>query len=266
MQDEADTAAPNAAHSDTTDDAPDTATRAALADALRREADDVTPGAAPVDAVLRQGRVRRRRRGTTAACAVVAAVALPLTVVAWPHLPLVSPSAESTPAASPHSSPSTTPTESEVRVLEPAQSVEVAPGWWLGLLPEGRQRYVVAQDRGTGASEEALHGTTVGSSSRPDDFSINVGANKSFVSGVWRHAQPPKRMTLTTQSGREYVATLFTLPDDPGWGVYTFREAGVGPQDTFTVTAHDSRGRAFRSHEHTPSAPDRPARSSPPGS
>lgn len=271
MQDRADIAAMKAAHTDTADDhVPDAATHAALSDALRREAYDVTPGVAPIDAVLRQGRVRRRRRGTTAACAVVVAVALPLTIVAWPHTPLASPPTESAPASSPHPSPSATPTESEVRVLEPSESVEVAPGWRLGLLSEGPQRYVVAQDRAPGAIAEELHGTDVGSSGRRDDFSVNLGATKPFVSGVWRHTQPPRRMTLTTQSGREYVADLFTLPGDPGWGVYTFRDAGVGPQDTFTIAAHDSRGRVFRSHEHTPSHPpspsDQPARSSPPGS
>lgn len=233
----------------------DTATRAALASALRREVEGLTPGTAPVDAVLRQGRARRRRRGAAAACAVVAAVAVPLTVLAWPPETPDPPRYAAPPASS---SPSATPapTAGTLKVLEPYEGFTVSDGWQLGMLPEGRQNYILEADGQFAASMELRRDKNIGASIRPNSFSgPSLGTGNPLVSGAWRLAQPPQRITLTTESGREYLADLFTLPDNPGWGVYTFHGTDMGPEDTFTVTGYDARGKVFQVTERTPTWP-----------
>ena len=235
-----------------TEHSDETAIRAELTAALRREAEDVVPGSVPLDTVLRKGRARRRHQRATVVCAVLAAVAVPVSVAFWPQQAVDAPRYAAPPAdSSPRVSP--TPTAGTLTVLEPYEAVAVAPGWKLGLLPEGRQSYVLTESDNFDADMEYRRGEHLGDSIRPDSISGgSVSGDTPHVSGSWRLAQPPQRITLTTEAGREFSADLFTLSGNPGWGVYNFHDTGVRPYDTFTLTAYDAQGEVFDTHEHTP--------------
>ncbi|MCZ7416362.1 MULTISPECIES: hypothetical protein [unclassified Streptomyces] len=215
---------------------------AELSAALRREADALPTGPAPVDAVVRAGRSRRRTRravvlGSAAAVAVLAAL---------PLLPGAADPGRVEPAV-PSPAPAD-PSGTGPRTVEPYAPVTVAPGLRLGLLPGGRQTYVLAEPEGFREAVEHAREQGLGENIRPRSISAGylamAGTGVERVEGAWRLPEPPRRIVVTV-AGKEYPAELFTLPGDPGWGVYFLDTTALPRFDTFTVTAYDAEGEVF---------------------
>ncbi|MEE1928613.1 hypothetical protein V1J52_10475 [Streptomyces sp. TRM 70351] len=225
---------------------------AALAAALRREAQDARTGPAPVEEVVRAGRARRRRNRAAAGVTAVAVLAAPLLVSAWPT---PGEQVRAVPAA-----PSPTPSASGARLhtVAPYEPVAVAPDLRLGLLPEGRQNYVLVSADAFAASLDASRSAHMGDSIRPRSISGGYAADSGAVlwlSGVWRLPEPPARVVVTA-AGRDHPAALHTLPGDPGWGTY-FLDARALPRFTsYTVTAYDASGHPFDTLHIDTTTPD----------
>ncbi|MDG9702720.1 hypothetical protein QC029_10755 [Streptomyces sp. DH37] len=216
---------------------------ARLAEAMRREAGALTAGPPPVDAVVREGRrrARRRRRAVTgaAAAAVLACLAAVLLPSAQP------PPAVPAPAASPEPSGPSGPSVSVVRVVEPYEPVEIGRGALLGLLPEGRQNYVVAWGGPEDFREsvERARGV-VGDSIRPGGLSLGYQHSPergTLYTGAFRTDTEPARITVRAD-GRTREAQMVRLPGDPGWGVYHVDAGRSAPDTRATVTAYGPDG------------------------
>ncbi|MFE6281040.1 hypothetical protein [Streptomyces sp. NPDC057877] len=228
--------------------------RAQLSEALRREVAGLPTSPAPVDAVVRAGRARRRRNRAVAGGA--AALVVLAAVVGLPSLWGASSPDRVEPAVTAPASPR--PVGSGVRTVRPYEPVALAPGLRLGLLPEGRQNYVVTEpERFPQALRQARSGQ-LGDNLGPRSVSVGYGttgrAGVEHIDGAWRLPEPPRRIVVTA-AGEEHRAELFTLPGSPGWGAYYLDTTGLPPFTSFTVTAYDEDGRAFDTVEVDVSLP-----------
>ncbi|WP_454320370.1 hypothetical protein [Streptomyces phaeoluteigriseus] len=144
------------------------------------------------------------------------------------------------------------------RVVRPYQPVEIGQGAKMGLLPEGRQNYVVAWDGYEEAVEQAK--TLVGDSIRPDSISggMAVDGDDVLFTGAYRTDTVPARITLRIGAGAEVEAGMLRLPGRPGWGTYYHDAAGAGrPQETVRVTAYDADGSVLADLAYEPSPASR---------
>lgn len=109
-----------------------------------------------------------------------------------------------------------------VRVVRPYEPVEIGRGALLGLLPEGRQNYVVAWGGPEDFREsvEAAKGM-VGDDIRPNTVSGGYSSSDGEVlfTGAFRTDVVPGRITVRTADGT-FDAQMVRLPGNPGWGVY----------------------------------------------
>ena len=140
------------------------------------------------------------------------------------------------------------------RVVRPYEPVEIGQGAKMGLLPEGRQNYVVAWDDYEEAVEQAK--SLAGDSIRPNSISGGMGVDGDDVlfTGAFRTGTVPTRITLRIGTGAEVEAGMLTLPGTPGWGTYYYDAAGAGrPQETVEVTAYDADGSVLADLEYEPS-------------
>ncbi|MEW2635563.1 hypothetical protein AB0903_28990 [Streptomyces sp. NPDC048389] len=211
-----------------------------LRDALRREADTVPHGFAPVEAVLRRGRTARRRR-TAALAGTATAVAALLTLGT-----LGGPSSAQDPAPPASAAPDTAPPAPaplpEVRVVRPYEPVPIGHGFSMALLPEGRQNFVVGTgDIGASVEQSRQY---VGDSIRPNSLSsgLSSGDGPPLLCGAFRSDTVPARVEVRLDSGERLAAAALRLPGAGDWGAYyAFGDAGhdVGG---WTVTAYAGDG------------------------
>ncbi|WP_331450632.1 hypothetical protein [Streptomyces prasinus] len=128
------------------------------------------------------------------------------------------------------------------RVVRPYQPVEIGRDAKMGLLPEGRQNYVVAREDYAGSVERAKG--YAGDSIRPESLSggLHTEGDDALYTGAFRTGTVPARVTLRIDGGAEVEAGMLRLPGDPGWGTYhAFGDASAA--DTgFTVTAYAEDG------------------------
>ncbi|CAM5227463.1 hypothetical protein SHIRM173S_09919 [Streptomyces hirsutus] len=106
------------------------------------------------------------------------------------------------------------------RVVRPYQPVEIGQGARMGLLPEGRQNYVVAWENYAESVERAKG--YAGDSIRPDSLSggLHTEGDDALYTGAFRTETVPARITLRIDGGAEAEAGMLSLPGDPGWGTY----------------------------------------------
>jgi hypothetical protein len=218
----------------------------ALSAALRREADELPYGPAPVAAIMHAGR-RRARRGRTAAGAVAAAV---VAVLAAPLLTEAgSPGTDTGPAlpAATFTAPSAAP-RTPLHTLAPSEPVTVAPDMRLALLAEGRQNYLLQDADDFAQDLEQRRSPLFGDNIRPRSISSGYQASDTdgvrWVSGVWRLPERPARIVVTA-AGRDRPADLYTLGGTSGWGVYVLDARPLPRFTSYTVTAYDARGEVF---------------------
>ncbi|MFM9494264.1 hypothetical protein ACKI1Q_11665 [Streptomyces galilaeus] len=144
------------------------------------------------------------------------------------------------------------------RVVRPYTPVEIGQGAKMGLLPEGRQNYVVAWDDFEEAVEQAR--SLAGDSIRPNSISGGMGVDGDDVlfTGAFRTDTVPARITLRIGAGPEVEAGMLRLPGTPGWGTYYYDAAGAGrPQGTVKVTAYDVDGSVLADLAYEPSPASR---------
>ncbi len=144
------------------------------------------------------------------------------------------------------------------RVVRPYAPVEIGQGAKMGLLPEGRQNYVVAWDDYEEAVERAR--SLAGDSIRPNSISGGMGVDGDDVlfTGAFRTDTVPARITLRIGAGSEVEAGMLSLPGTPGWGTYFYDAAGAGrPQETVQVTAYDADGSVLADLAYDPSPASR---------
>ncbi|MEU0114680.1 hypothetical protein ABZ137_13350 [Streptomyces bobili] len=144
------------------------------------------------------------------------------------------------------------------RVVRPYAPVEIGQGAKMGLLPEGRQNYVVAWDDYEEAVEQAKN--LAGDSIRPNSISAGMGVDGDDVlfTGAFRTDTVPARITLRIGAGSEVEAGMLRLPGTPGWGTYYYDAAGAGrPQETVEVTAYDADGSVLADLAYEPSPASR---------
>ncbi|MFE7649852.1 hypothetical protein [Streptomyces phaeoluteigriseus] len=144
------------------------------------------------------------------------------------------------------------------RVVRPYEPVEIGQGAKMGLLPEGRQNYVVAWDDYEEAVEQAR--TLTGDSIRTNSISGGMGVDGDDVlfTGAFRTDTVPTRITLRIGAGAEVEAGMLRLPGTPGWGTYYYDAAGAGrPQETVEVTAYDADGSVLADLAYEPAPASR---------
>ncbi|OQD53079.1 hypothetical protein BM536_034355 [Streptomyces phaeoluteigriseus] len=144
------------------------------------------------------------------------------------------------------------------RVVRPYEPVEIGQGAKMGLLPEGRQNYVVAWDDYEEAVERAR--TLAGDSIRANSISGGMGVDGDDVlfTGAFRTDTVPTRITLRIGTGAEVEAGMLRLPGTPGWGTYYYDAAGAGrPQETVEVTAYDADGSVLADLAYEPAPASR---------
>lgn len=137
------------------------------------------------------------------------------------------------------------PSVSAVRVVEPYEPVEIGRGALLGLLPEGRQNYVVAWGGPEDFREsvERARGV-VGDDIRPGGLSLGYQQSPergTLYTGAFRTDTEPARITVRAD-GRTWEAQMVRLPGDPGWGVYHVDAGRSAPDTRATVTAYGPDG------------------------
>ncbi|MFF2775277.1 hypothetical protein ACFVU3_10245 [Streptomyces sp. NPDC058052] len=232
--------------------APDAGPDAAEAwdDLLRAEfaraAHDVTPGPAPVAAVVRAGRARRRRRtvalSVLAVLGVSAAVAAGTALAGDPHpaAGLAAPPAVTATGSSAPPVPRVSRTSAgeprvpaPVRTVAAGERVAAAPGWTVWLTERGKHW------KGGADGLEQFRSVTDGNIdlSRPD---LSHQGEGTFHSGLYYGTRDAGRVELVDARGRTTPARLLQLPGGPGWGVWY----AVAPDETpVGARLYDGAGR-----------------------
>ncbi|MFJ8074837.1 hypothetical protein ACIQ7Q_13120 [Streptomyces sp. NPDC096176] len=206
-----------------------------LGDTLRREADAVPVGPAPVDEVLRRGRAARRRR-TAAGAGAFTVLAVVLALV-----PLTGRSPHPPPPP-PATAPPVTAMPSSIRTVQPYEPVAIGHGIGMALLPDGRQNYVVGPGDLTAAIDDAR--SYPGDNIRDDSISSGKDIDTEHVlyRGAFRTDRVPSRVEVRLDSGERIAASVLRLHSDPGWGTYyAFGDPARGTEG-WTVTAYGADG------------------------
>ncbi|MFI8422383.1 hypothetical protein [Streptomyces sp. NPDC085479] len=238
--------------------APDAGPDAAEAwdDLLRAEfaraAHDVTPGPAPVAAVVRAGRARRRRRtvalSVLAVLGVSAAVAAGTALTGDPHPaaglaapPVLTTTGASSPATSatpttpttsashvsatpsgpsgsqaPRTSATTPRIPTPVRTVAAGERVAAAPGWTVWLTARGK--YWKGGEGEEGGMEQFRSVTDGNIDLRSPGVSFQ--GEGTFRSGLYFGTRDAGRVDLVDAKGRTTTAALLELAGRPGWGVW----------------------------------------------
>jgi hypothetical protein len=162
-----------------------------------------------------------------------------------------------TPAATVTAAETETATETAAgtgpRVVQPYQPVEIGQGAKMGLLPQGRQNYVVAWEDFEGSVERAK--AYVGDSIRPNSLSggLQTDGDDALFTGAFRTDTVPSRITVRVGTGPEQAAGMLMLPGEPGWGSYYLDAASAGrPEETVKVTAYGEDGEVLASLSFEP--------------
>lgn len=188
----------------------------------------------------------RRRLAIAGAVALVLAAgggtAIAVDGAASPASPATAQNGPS-PAAAAAQPRAKSPSATGPRVVRPYQPVDIGRGAKMGLLPEGRQNYVVSYDDFAADVEEARK--YPGSSIRPGSLSGGIGTEGDDIlfTGAYRTDTVPARTTVRIGKGPETEAAMLRLPGRPGWGTYYLDRPGAGPwREPVTVTAYDGAG------------------------
>ncbi|HZG02281.1 MAG TPA: hypothetical protein VE546_01675 [Streptomyces sp.] len=117
---------------------------------------------------------------------------------------------------------------SAVRVVRPYEPVEIGQGALMGLLPEGRQNYVVAWGGPEDFREQVEQARQyAGDDLRPNTVSGGISSSPEhgvLFTGAFRTDVVPGRITVRTAGGT-FDASMLRLPGNPGWGTY-YLDAG----------------------------------------
>ncbi|SOD65783.1 hypothetical protein SAMN06297387_12347 [Streptomyces zhaozhouensis] len=214
---------------------------------LRRAAQRMEAGPAPVDSIVRRGRkLRARRRALAlggAGAAGVLAVVLATAPAWWGGENGGQDGEESV------TDPPVATSPGEVREVGPEEPVVVNDDLVLGLLAEGRQNYFFTEpDTFEEAADEARG--VVGDSINPESLSLDITTEQGVplaVSGSWRlgEGRPSRVEVVSEETTTTYEATVVAL-EGADWGVW-FLDPERLPDlsDGYRVVAYDAEGEPF---------------------
>ncbi|MEU1281817.1 hypothetical protein [Streptomyces sp. NPDC005805] len=224
---------------------------------------------ANADANTRAARTARARGLTAAAAVAVLLAAGAGTAVALGErsgggsgpAPAAAPAPEiATPAPEAAAPARAATAASGPRVVRPYEPVAIGGGAVMGLLPEGRQNYVVAWQDFEESIERAKGYT--GDDIRPGSLSGGQYSDGDDVlfTGAWRLDTAPARVTVRVGAGGEREAGILTLPGEPGWGTYHLDAPGSGtPREITVVTAYAGDGTVLADLAYEPFPSSGPA-------
>lgn len=143
--------------------------------------------------------------------------------------------------------------------LAPYEPLNVTDDTQLGMLPEGKQNYVLApREQFEQRVEDAK--SRPGNGLAPDSLSLRTHADAGdvqLVAGAWRHGEIPSQI-IVSREGEDfgYAAQIVHLPGESEWGTYYLDTTELPDLDGFTVTAYDQDNNAFHEREYTPQPSD----------
>ncbi|SOD65787.1 hypothetical protein SAMN06297387_12349 [Streptomyces zhaozhouensis] len=130
--------------------------------------------------------------------------------------------------------------------VAPYEAVEINAENVMGLLPEGKQNYVVSDPA---AFDEAVESARelVGDDIRPNSISAGVSSvdgQVELITGAWRLDEGVPHIEIVAEGADfGYYAQPVALEDVDGWGTYYFDPVAAGVEgDAFTITASDADG------------------------
>ncbi|NWF24740.1 hypothetical protein HW130_00390 [Streptomyces sp. PKU-EA00015] len=194
-----------------------------LAAALHEAAEGVPVGTAPTAAVMRQGKMIRRRHKAMRSAVVAAAVLVPAVGVAFSATFDSSPRPQ-VPAAS-----------AAVKVVDPGEKVMLGRGKTMWLSDQGM---FLATPNASGSAKERLMevaevpGGKISATAAGDDAG-------TVWAGIYRGPEKPTRVTFSLE-GRTMNARIVTLPGRPGWVAFHADDTHARKNDiTITVQGAD---------------------------
>ncbi|MFE1960311.1 hypothetical protein [Streptomyces sp. NPDC059479] len=218
-----------------------------LRDTFAEAANAVTPSPAPLAAIERAGRARRRRGNAALVMAGCGLLLGPLAVVlvrgTAPPDPVPVPAPVLT-AAPPTPSPAPEPAPKPARVVQPNQRVKAAPGVEVWLTKDGKHWSTPEQpDQFRSVSDGNLDMSTPGVS-----YQAETVGDRYFHSGVYYGTREAARVEITTLTGKVVRAELLQLAGRPGWGVWyaTTEPPGVSePEIVRGITLYGATGKVL---------------------
>lgn len=132
--------------------------------------------------------------------------------------------------------------------LAPYEPLDINEDYQLGMLPEGKQNYVVSSPERFEESIETAKGYP-GTNIRPNSFSLGTSAESGdvyLVDGAWRHEEIPSQIILS-RPGEDFgwAAQIVHLPGETEWGTFYLSTTHLDDLDEFTVTAYDQDNEVF---------------------
>ncbi|WP_411092827.1 hypothetical protein [Streptomyces sp. 049-1] len=205
-----------------------------LRDVLGGAADALTPSPVPLAAIVRAGRVRRRRRlaGLVIGCGLLLSTAV---IAIGVSLPVQAPSTPGTVSTRP--TPWKTSDAAGFRVLAPGERVWAGPGFELWLTEEGLHRSAPGTpDQFQGVGDRALDHLrpTVG-------MTADSVGGRYFLSGLYTGDLRAGRLIVDSGDG-PVAATVVRLPGRPGWGAWYADLPLRGSLAIHRVTLYDEHG------------------------
>jgi hypothetical protein len=211
-----------------------------LSAALRRAADEVPAGPAPMDEAVSAGRALRRRRAAQRTAVTTAAVAVAAVVAVAGGLP-ESLRADSSPAARPATTAAPAP-----RVVDPGEWTGTGRGNQLRLSTDGRLT-VTREDNGTAQHQDTaarLRTTSAAPAASLSATAFDDDAGTLWA-GIYRGTRTPSRITVAV-AGQTVEARLLVLSSRPDWVAYYADVPGAqGADRQPVITARSADGTAL---------------------
>ncbi|GAB2925380.1 hypothetical protein [Streptomyces mayteni] len=138
----------------------------------------------------------------------------------------------------------------EPLLVAPYERVEINDANVMGLLPEGRQNFVVSEPASFEEDIEAAKQRPA-NGIRPNSISSSVAREDgmtTLVYGAWRLDEIPSEIVVYPE-GEDwgYGAQLVVLEDEPGWGTYYFDASRYQDErlGELTIVAYDENHEVF---------------------
>ncbi|MFE4922284.1 hypothetical protein [Streptomyces sp. NPDC056661] len=197
-----------------------------LAAAFHKAAAGLPVGTAPTAAVIRQGKMIRRRYKAMRSVVVAAAVLVPAVGVAL--------SATSNSSPTPPAPAASAAASAAVKVVGPGEKMMLGRGNTMWLTGQGM---FLVTPKASGSTKGGL--MEVAKVPEGKISAIAVGDEASTVwAGIYRSPEKPTKVTLSMR-GRTMSARIVTLPGRPGWVAFHAYVTQAGTDITITIQGAD---------------------------
>ncbi|WP_066945407.1 hypothetical protein [Streptomyces lushanensis] len=215
-----------------------------LRDTFSEAAHAVTPSPAPLAAIARAGRTRRRRGNAalvTAGCVLLLGP-LGVVLVRGTTSPAPLPAPVLT-AAPPRPSPAPRPVMRPARVVQPNQRVKAAPGAEVWLTEDGKHWSIPGQPGQFRSVSDGNLDTSVPGIT----YQAEPVGDRYFYSGIYYGTREAARVEIMTPTGEVVRAELLQLAGAPGWGVWyaTVEPSLSGPEIVRGIVLYSATGKVL---------------------